>query len=62
MSEETIVLKDGVVGLLTTDDPASSYGQPVLVLDGVAYGPGEYRVRLDGDSGLVTKWNARVSP
>lgn len=28
-------------GLLTTDHAASSYGQPVLVVDGVAHGPGD---------------------
>jgi hypothetical protein len=26
---------------LTTDHPASSYGMPVLVRDGTAYGPGD---------------------
>lgn len=29
-------------GLLTTEHPASSYGLPVLVLDGVAYGPDDF--------------------
>ena len=27
--------------VLTTEHAASSYGQPVLVVDGVAYGPGD---------------------
>ena len=30
-----------VPGTLTTDHPASSYGQPVLVIGGQAYGPGD---------------------
>ena len=28
--------------ILTTDHPASSYGQPVLIVDGNAYGPADY--------------------
>jgi hypothetical protein len=28
-------------GILTTDHPASSYKQPVLVIEGVAYGQGD---------------------
>lgn len=31
-------------GQLTTDHAASSYGQPVAVIDGQAYGPGDVRL------------------
>ena len=27
---------------LTTDHPSCSYGQPVLIIDGLAYGPGDH--------------------
>jgi hypothetical protein len=30
-----------MIGILTTDHAASSYGIPVLLVNGVAYGPGE---------------------
>jgi hypothetical protein len=30
-----------VIGYLSTEHAASSYGQPVMVVDGEAYGPGE---------------------
>ena len=33
---------------LTTDHAASSYGQPVLVLDGDAFGPGDLLENPDG--------------
>ena len=29
------------IGILTTDHAASSYGQPVLIVDGITYGPGD---------------------
>ena len=32
-------------GTLTTDHAASSYGQPVLVYEGTAYGPGDVIAR-----------------
>jgi hypothetical protein len=31
----------GIIGYLTADHAASSYGVPVLVLNGCAYGPGD---------------------
>lgn len=34
-------LAEAVIGVLTTDHPASSYGQPVAVVDGQVYGPGD---------------------
>lgn len=34
-----------LLGILTTDHAASSHGLPVVVVDGVVYGPAE----LDGD-------------
>lgn len=35
------VTGDGGDAMLTTDHTASSYGQPVLIVDGTAYGSGE---------------------
>ena len=39
----TVTMRDGTKrsGALTTDNPASSYGQPVVVIDGTAYGSGD---------------------
>ena len=45
----TIVINKQYV--LTTEHPASSYGQPVLVRDGIAYGAGD--VIDDGIFGLL---------
>ena len=43
------------VGVLTTDHASSSYGQPVLLVDGVAYGPGD---TIDRQPVLVTVFKA----
>ena len=43
------------VGVLTTDHASSSYGQPVLLIDGVAYGPGD---TIDRQPLLVTMFKA----
>lgn len=44
-------------GVLTTDHPASSYGLPVLVVDGQVYGSWEWthpiHVAADADPGIV---------
>jgi hypothetical protein len=37
----TIPNRHGGICVLTTNHVASSYGQPVLVIDGHAYGPGD---------------------
>lgn len=39
----TVTLRDGTErdGALTTNSSASSYGQPVVVIDGTAYGPAD---------------------
>ncbi|MEI7879835.1 MAG: hypothetical protein WCI95_03060 [bacterium] len=43
-SMATVEFPNGIIGgrvqpYLTIDHPTSSYGQPVYILDGVAYGP-----------------------
>jgi hypothetical protein len=63
-------------GVLTTDHPSSSYNQPVLVINGTAYGQGDkinghlpYVYCTDELSGqaadaknsAVNSWNFRVS-
>ncbi len=39
---------DGRIGVLTTNHAASSYGLPVLVIEGVAYGPSD-SITLGGE-------------
>lgn len=41
---------------LTTDHPAASYGLPVLVVDGEAYGPGDTLPSGDTAAALVVQW------
>lgn len=41
LSRADVTLPDGRSGVLTTEHSASSYGIPVLVVDGVAYGSAE---------------------
>lgn len=41
MATVTLYLDGGVTADLTTEHAASSYGRPVLVIDGQAYGPGD---------------------
>jgi hypothetical protein len=50
MSDTTTSTESTILGnaILTTDHAASSYGIPVLVLDGVAYGPAD-KLRLRDD-------------
>ncbi|MDP9115000.1 MAG: hypothetical protein M3O20_15140 [Acidobacteriota bacterium] len=51
---------------LTTDHAASSYGQPVLIVDGEAYGPADWTRTLGTDGviptaaqqAMVDRWNA----
>jgi len=44
---------------LTTAHAASSYGQPVLLLDGDAFGPGDMTPAGMTGAELVTTWAAR---
>lgn len=39
-----VLLENGREGLLSNEHASSSYGQPVMVLDGIAYGPGDREV------------------
>jgi hypothetical protein len=41
---------------LTTDHAASSYGLPVLVCDGEAYGPGDILPSGESAAEWVTRW------
>ncbi len=43
---------NGETNLLTTEHAASSYGQPVLVIDGQVYGPGD----IVGGNTLASAW------
>lgn len=43
-----VIHTDLGTGVLTTDHAASSYGQPVLVVDGRAYGPNDTVAVPDG--------------
>lgn len=49
----------GIKAKLSDEHAASSYGQPVLVVGGNAYGPGEIHCTLgeDEESPLVAAWN-----
>jgi hypothetical protein len=42
-------------GLLTTEHPTSSFGVPVLIIDGKAFGPGE-PFRTPGPGQCYTDW------
>jgi hypothetical protein len=42
---------------LTTEHSASSYGVPVLVLDGLAYGPGDVLPSGEQAASLVGRWS-----
>lgn len=41
---------------LTTEHAASSYGQPVLVIDGEAFGPGDLLTLPDGGMMVAREW------
>jgi len=58
---------------LTTDHPSSSYGLPVLVIDGQAYGPGDMtplgpaaevaaHPSADNDKNLLDRFLAQLPP
>jgi len=59
------VLPDGTLDLpasdgtytLTTEHAASSYGMPVLVVDGAAYGPGDLLSDGESASEWVERWS-----
>ena len=56
--EQEVTISDlgSITGRLTTDHAASSYGQPVLVLDGEAYGPGDvYEPAYAGLATAITR-------
>lgn len=44
---------------LTTAHAASSYGRPVLVIDGEAYGPADMTPEGEPAAHIVTEWAAR---
>lgn len=43
---------------LTTDHPASSYGLPVLVVDGEAYGPSDILPSGESAAAWVARWRS----
>jgi hypothetical protein len=56
-----VVLRDGRRGMLTTEHSQSSYNQPVLLIEGIAYGPGDGDLYIDQpQSDAVTKWNEKA--
>lgn len=44
-------------GVLTTDHASASYGQPVLIVEGVAYGPGDLHVPAGAAHGVISRTN-----
>jgi len=62
-----VTTADGLRATLTTEHATSSYGRPVVVIDGQAYGPGDWfngRPILlrrphddDGLSATIDQWN-----
>lgn len=57
MTTRCEISDSGQCGTMTTEHAASSYGLPVLVIDGQAYGPGDVlchgRVAADVEIGLI---------
>ena len=51
----TITLDGLPRGIITTDHASASYGRPVYVLDGIAYGPADLLLNAPGDTsgGLI---------